>query len=471
MPNTMLLILGMRLPEEAFNQLLPLMTVAPQPHDLSAIADVLQSLLQLSFKPELRGFPSLDFGLYVQGVDQSPRLKAGDLLVFALAPLDQAQIAELQSQLDLAIHQKRVSEAHLSIDLPTAPTDVWCPNEAPFPLFGQRDLALEQIRAGTAVAKGALGDNVNVIIVDQGIDRLTLLNRSPGARFRGGWIVPEFGRGGPPGPLNFIMPGAWPDGHGTKMAETVLSVTPNANIFDLPLLPSHIIRLRGPDGFLAWAAGVYGLLSAQILWLRQFPPYQGPWVLCNAWAVYNLADDPPLPDPRNYGLNPFHIMNQVVSFLPRNGLADIVFAAGNCGQFCPDGRCGPANIGPSRSIYGVAAIANVLTVGAVRSDMLWLGYSSQGPSPPAFASAKPDLCAPSQFANPTDWDRSYTGSSTACALATAAMVAARSFPPTRPLPPPALRARAVATARVPAGAAVPNERLGAGIIDINALLP
>jgi len=33
-----------------------------------------------------------------------------------------------------------------------------------------------------------------------------------------------------------------------------------------------------------------------------------------------------------------------------------------------------------------------------------------------------------------------------------------------------LRARAVATANVPSGASVPNERLGAGIIDIDALL-
>jgi hypothetical protein len=251
------------------------------------------------------------------------------------------------------------------------------------------------------------------------------------------------------------------------MAETVLSVTPNANIFDLPLLPSHIVNL---GGFLSWAAGVYWLLSVQIPWLRQLPRYQGPWVLCNAWAVYNLAQDPPPPNPYNYSQNPFNLMNLGVAQLPRAGLADVVFAAGNCGQFCADGRCGPTNIGPGRSIHGVAAIADVLTVGAVRSDRIWLGYSSQGPAPPAFASAKPDLCAPSQFANPTDWERSYTGSSTACALATAAMAAARSFPLTRALSPPALRARAVATARAPVGAAVPNERLGAGIIDIDALL-
>jgi hypothetical protein len=215
---------------------------------------------------------------------------------------------------------------------------------------------------------------------------------------------------------------------------------------------------------------VYWLLNVQIPWLKLFSPYKGPWVLCNAWAVYNLTTDAPVSSPLNYGQNPSNLMNRAVANLPRVGLADIVFAAGNCGQFCPDGRCGPADIGPGHSIHGVAAIADVLTVGAVRSDTLWLGYSSQGPAPAGFGSAKPDLCAPSQFAHPTDWNRSYTGSSTPCALATGALAAARSYSSTEGLTPPKLRARAAAAVSVPVGAVVPNGRLGAGIIDINALL-
>jgi hypothetical protein len=464
MPDTKPLFLALRLGEEAFSQLPPA-TVGPE--RLSPIADALQRLVRLSFTLELRGVPSFDFRLSVEGVDEAPPRNADDMLVFALAPLGPAQVDELQSQLNLAIDDKRVSEGHLSVDLPIARADVWCPSEAPFPLFGQRGLALEQIRASAAATKNALGDNVNVIIMDQGINRLALQAHAPGARFRKGWIVPEFGRGGPPGPPNFIMPGDWPDGHATKVAETVLSVTPRANIFDLPLMPRHIISL---GGFLAWAAGVYWLLSVEIPFLRLFPAYSGPWVICNAWAVFNLADDYPASNSLNYGQNPSNPMNLAVAKLPQTGLADVVFAAGNCGQFCPDDRCGSANIGPGRSIHGVAAIRDVLTVGAVRNDEIWLGYSSQGPAPPAFASSKPDLCAPSQFADPTDWDRYYTGSSTACALASAAMVAARSFAATQALLPPALRARAVATASVPAGASVPNERLGAGIINIDALL-
>jgi len=159
-----------------------------------------------------------------------------------------------------------------------------------------------------------------------------------------------------------------------------------------------------------------------------------------------------------------------VALLPVYGLADIVFAAGNCGQFCPDPRCGANQIGPGRSIYGVAAINNILSVGAVRGDEIWLGYSSQGPAPVNFASTKPDLCAPSQFAGPADWGRSYTGTSAACALTTGAMAAARSFPATSTLYPAALRARAIATASVPVSETVPNQRVGSGLLDIDALL-
>ena len=74
------------------------------------------------------------------------------------------------------------------------------PRRRSFPLFGDLNLALAQMRAGAAAAKGALGQNVNVVIVDQGINRGVLGARVPGANFVGGWTTPEFGKGGPPPP-------------------------------------------------------------------------------------------------------------------------------------------------------------------------------------------------------------------------------------------------------------------------------
>ena len=43
---------------------------------------------------------------------------------------------------------------------------------------------------------------------------------------------------------------------------------------------------------------------------------------------------------------------------------DVVFSAGNCGQFCPDRRCGETDRGPGHSIWGANSHPRVLTFGA-----------------------------------------------------------------------------------------------------------
>jgi subtilisin family serine protease len=181
--------------------------------------------------------------------------------------------------------------------------------------------------------------------------------------------------------------------------------------------------------------------------------------------VYNLSTDLPPADPLNYGSNPNHPLNLAVADAPVNGI-DVVFAAGNCGQFCPDARCGAGQIGPARSIYGVAALTDVLTVAAVRGDETWLGYSSQGPAGQIFGSTKPDLCAPSQFAAGGDWNRSFTGTSSACALTAGAVAARRTNVSPGMQSPALLRGHAVAKARKVANQAGTDERRGAGMIHV-----
>ena len=348
-----------------------------------------------------------------------------------------------------------VRDVQVAIDLPTGLANVWCPKEGTFPLFGDLALALAQMRASAAAAKGAHGQNVNVVIIDQGINRNVLAQRVPGANFLGGWFTPEFGKGGPPGPFNLIPPGGWPDDglgprvtHGTKMASLVLAVAPRGAD-----PRSRLVAEPHPDTARRRRLPVLG--DRRIPDARQatspgsscsFPAFRGPWVLNNSWAVYNLSTDFPPGDPLNYGSNPNHPLNLAVAAAPLAGI-DVVFAAGNCGQFCPDSRCGAGQIGVARSIYGAAALKNVLTVAAVRGDETWLGYSSQGPADPIFGSIKPDLCAPSQFAAVGDWNRSFTGTSSACALTAGAVAARRSLVPPTTEPPAALRVHAVKTAR------------------------
>jgi Subtilase family len=459
-----------------------------KPLDLDVAAGMLRTHLELSFTPALRGMPSYDFVLALDGVDETPPLTIDDTFVFALDTIDphSPQAEELYDLVRRPRADLPVREVHVAIDLPTGLANVWCPKEGSFPLFGDLDLALAQMRAGAAAARGAFGQNVNVVIIDQGINRNVLAQRFPGARFVGGWSTPEFGKGGPPpppGPISPpIPPGGWRDDglgpmvtHGTKMASLVLAVAPQARILDLALLPSRILSL---SGFLSWAVAAYWMLVTLIPWIKNnIPGFGGPWVLNNSWAVYDLSTDLPPGDPGNYGSNPNHLLNFAVAELPRLGIADVVFAAGNCGQFCPDARCGARQIGPGRTIYGVAAINDVLTVAAVRGDETWLGYSSQGPADPNFGSIKPDLCAPSQFASVepgppriADWDRSFTGTSSACALTAGAIAAKRSLVPPGALSPAALRALAVTSARRMVNQAAADERRGAGMIDVAALV-
>ncbi|WP_431267994.1 S8 family serine peptidase [Dankookia sp. P2] len=115
--------------------------------------------------------------------------------------------------------------------------------------------------------------------------------------------------------------------------------------------------------------------------------------MANAWGIWDTSQDDPHPK-LNYARNLNHPLNKRVAALDGKGI-DQVFAAGNRGQFCPPTRCGPQDRGPGRSIHGANSHPRVLTVGAVRADGLWVGYSAEGPG--ALAAAKPDLCAPTLF--------------------------------------------------------------------------
>ena len=169
---------------------------------------------------------------------------------------------------------------------------------------------------------------------------------------------------------------------------------------------------------------------------------------------------------------------------------DIVFAAGNCGQFCPSLRCGKLDRGPGHSIWGANAHFAVITVGAVRTDELWLGNSSQGPGPNLLRAPgqltpnrKPDFCAPSQFKESTDayvegrlkdilpmpHPRTNTGTSTSCALSAGVVAALRSNPNWNQatVTPDALKQRLIATTHQTKGPNW-NDRLGWGVLDAGA---
>jgi hypothetical protein len=75
--------------------------------------------------------------------------------------------------------------------------------------------------------KNLRGQNVNLVIVDQGIDA-NLIQTHLGGVYGTGWSV-----GSRP-------PGSTPSSHGMMMARNIVKIAPDVTLFDLPLLPERI---------------------------------------------------------------------------------------------------------------------------------------------------------------------------------------------------------------------------------------
>ena len=337
-------------------------------------------------------------------------------------------------------------------DIPFAGTDHWCPRDAAHPTFSNRTAA-EQLLEVTYVRdeRKLTGKKVNVVIVDQGLDRAAL-----GSRYGGGWSVGSIQPG-----TTVNQPGTDGLTHGMMIAQNVLKVAPDVVLFDLPLAPWKISNI---PVFLSYADAAFSKMRTAIAKFKTSSEFDGPWVIVNPWGIFDTRTD--LPPPDDYVNNPNHPFNKLVKEVVKDG-NDVVFAAGNCGQFCPDQRCGAADSGPGHSIFGANSLAAVLTIGAVRTDTVWLGYSSQGPGQSRLKHHKPDLCAPSQFCESDDAYTTNTGTSAACALAAGIIACLRSAPAGAALTPMQLKRILIQSARRVDGSRW-NGRLGYGILNARA---
>ncbi len=332
--------------------------------------------------------------------------------------------------------------------------DHWCPNEGQEATFGNRAraealLEIPYLRG----QKGLTGKGVNVVIVDQGVNAQRL-----GAKSIEGWQVGDIKPG-----TTEAMAGRPHGGHGMLVAQNIRAVAPEVTFFDLPMLPLEKIT-DVPKFFNDTANEAFKRMLDDIAASRKNGKWPGHWVIVNAWAIYDTTSD--REGRQHYANNPDHRFNQLVERAV-NENHDVVFGAGNCGEFCADGRCGPRDRGPGRSILGANGHPKVLTVGAVRSDAMWLGYSSQGPGQPAFGSGaakKPDLCAPSNFVQDDDAGTANGGTSTACALAAGVIAALRSR--WNSISPASMKATLNETA-TPVGTGW-NDRTGHGVLNARA---
>ncbi|TDH59408.1 hypothetical protein E2C06_27455 [Dankookia rubra] len=376
----------------------------------------------------------------------------------ALAALGLAASEEVVTFADTADNAARLvrqlQQAGLAvragIDLPMALQSWWCPTQGPR-LFGDRAEAERLIRAG-GLRDPRRDKRVNLVIIDQGLPK-----DFPFPGDRDGWTIDDTTT------QETRKPFQGTGRHAAMVARNALAFVEPANVklWDCPLLPDQIDQL---GSFLAYADVVFGQLIDTIDEHRKQNPDSGSWVLVNAWGVWDTSQDVPPPNPLNYARNIDHALNRHVAALDGKGV-DQVFAAGNCGQFCPPMRCGPLNRGPGRSIHGANSHPQVLTVGAVRSDGLWVGYSAEGPG--TLAAAKPDLCAPTLFREvlvPFNGEDN-SGTSAACGVAAGVVAAARARRPWDQMAPEALRVLLRDTATPQGTDPTSRSRCGAGILN------
>jgi hypothetical protein len=309
-------------------------------------------------------------------------------------------------------------------------------------------------------AQGLNGARVAVAVLDTGINLTYLRNKSgsmPRFDAANSWTAPNH-----PNP-----PGGSPVDHGTMCAFDVLLAAPKATLLDYPVLSGS-----APGGTMVGrtlSVAVQAFSHLLSFWGVAFAPGGAPryggLVVSNSWGIFHTSWDFPRGHPGRYVDNPNHPFQGLVSLLARAG-ADIVFAAGNCGGQCADGRCMGRTTG---TIMGVNASLDVLTLAGCDTNDQRVGYSSQGPSIAGMFQQKPDLTAYTHFLGSEAFGAGSadTGTSTSCPVAAGCVAALRTRMPSTNMPSANLFAQLRATARQVGPVPGWNPDYGHGIIDVD----
>jgi Subtilase family len=219
-----------------------------------------------------------------------------------------------------------------------------------------------------------------------------------------------------------VVPGSAPINHGTMCAFDVCIAAPRCTLLDIVVLQNQPTFSALLSDMVRAYAHLLGVMSAP-----RRPGDLRSMVVTNSWALFKMAADFPPGSPSNYSDNPNHPFNRAVQTLETAG-ADILFAAGNCGVDCPDGRCDDTN----NTIRGANGHPAVLCVAGVDTTNTRVGYSSIGPG--RLAQNKPDVCGYTHFAGSGVY-AADGGTSAACPVVAGVVAAVRSKRPYNPASP------------------------------------
>jgi hypothetical protein len=338
-----------------------------------------------------------------------------------------------------------------------------CPS--PSKSIGNYKKVEELLQISELHRRGMDGSDVMMAMVDTGINLkyLKKKGRRPNFDRHNSWDFSET-----------IFPGSAPISHGTMCAFDACIAAPNCTLLDYPVIFPIDEGLPTIEHWLSDVFPVYNRLKSLIL---NSATQKTRLVINNSWGMHYPDWDYPVGDKNNYSDNPEHPFNKLVSTLEKFG-ADILFAAGNCGEECPDRRCETRSNGITEAtrgtIYGANSHPKVLSIGAVTVKKKRLDYSNKGPG--RLEDKKPDLCAYSHFKGSKVYSRADCGTSAACAVAAGVVAAIRSIYPPSALPPAQLREILRTTAeKLPTTAEKlsPNDfdySYGFGLINVSAIL-
>ncbi|MBE0615078.1 MAG: S8 family serine peptidase [Burkholderiales bacterium] len=325
------------------------------------------------------------------------------------------------------------------------------------PPVGDDNFVRSRLNVGALAGKNLDGMGVAIAIMDTGIN-LAHLNARLGAGVR----LDAQNSWSPQGGL--VSPGKYPVNHGTMCAYDALIAAPKATLFDYPILGVQAPGGGQMSGSIGVALIAFSHLMAN--WAVAFAPggaskYKA-LIVNNSWGMFHPSWDLPVGHPGRYCDNPNHPFNLVVGVLARS--ADILFAAGNCGDVCADSRCNNRTTG---TIMGANAHADVLTVAGCDVNNRRVGYSSQGPSIQGMPQQKPDLATYTHFKGSEAFGAGTpdSGTSAACPVAAGCVAALRTRLDPRTTPSANLFAQLRASAQSAGGTPGWNGDYGYGILD------
>ena len=299
---------------------------------------------------------------------------------------------------------------------------------------------------------GMTGQGVNLAIVDTGMNVAHLRAKGQPAKLGTNKHFTPAGV--------TTRPGKHAVDHGTMCAFDAGIAAPQATYLDHAVLLSQTAGPTVMAGLLSDAVQSYAKLRRV---LDAMPANRRALVVSNSWGMFDPSWDFPVGHPGNYSDNPRHPFNVIVASLEAAG-ADILFAAGNCGRDCQDGRCRFRR----RPVCGANSHGRVLSVAGIDTKRKRVGYSSQGPG--RLAAQKPDVAAYTHFKGSEVFAPDPDGGTSAACPVLAGLVAAvrTKYSATR-LSPASLRALLVKTADDLGGVGYDNDH-GWGTTNTTALL-